>query len=137
MTPQDFITKWRNTELKERSASQSHFNNLCRLLELDGPTTADGNPADLVDRVPEVVPGYPDRILPKDEEAAKELKKRTLTNLYDARPAWLDHSHKALEEAVADAHGWGNDWRAGALTEDEIPARLFKLNQERAKKEKS
>ena len=42
MTPQDFITKWRNTELKERSASQSHFNDLCRLLELDDPTTADG-----------------------------------------------------------------------------------------------
>ena len=40
------------------------------------------NPADLVDRVPEVVAGYPDRILPKDDAAAKELKKRTLTNLY-------------------------------------------------------
>ena len=44
------------------------------------------NPPDLVVREPEVVPGYPDRILPKDEEAAKELKKRTLTNLYNARP---------------------------------------------------
>lgn len=42
MTPQDFIAKWRNNELKERSASQSHFNDLCRLLELDDPTTADG-----------------------------------------------------------------------------------------------
>ena len=38
------------------------------------------NPPDLVVREPEVVPGYPERILPKDEEAAKELKKRTLTN---------------------------------------------------------
>jgi hypothetical protein len=47
------------------------------------------NPPDLVERVPEVVPGYPDRILPKDEAAAQELKKRTLTNLYNARPAWL------------------------------------------------
>jgi hypothetical protein len=92
------------------------------------------NPADLVDRVPEVVPGYPDRILPKDDAAAKELKKRTLTNLYNARPAWLDHAHKALDEAVAEAYGWGDDWRAGVLTEDEILARLFKLNQERAKK---
>lgn len=90
------------------------------------------NPADLVDRVPEVVPGYPDRILPKDDAAAKELKKRTLTNLYNARPAWLDHAHKALDEAVAEAYGWGDDWRAGLLTEDEILARLFKLNQERA-----
>ena len=82
--------------------------------------------------MPEVVAGYPDRILPKDEAAAKELKKRTLTNLYTARPAWLDHAHKALDEAVAEAYGWGDDWRAGALTEDEILSRLFHLNQSRA-----
>lgn len=90
------------------------------------------NPPDLVERVPEVVPGYPDRILPKDEKAAKELKKRTLTNLYNTRPAWLDHAHRALDEAVADAYGWGDDWRAGLLTDDEILARLFRLNQARA-----
>jgi len=91
------------------------------------------NPPDLVDRVPEVVPGYPDRLLPKDDAAAAILKKRTLTNLYNARPAWLDHAHKALDEAVAEAYGWGDDWRAGKLTDDEILARLFQLNQERAK----
>lgn len=90
------------------------------------------NPADLVVREPEVVPGYPERILPKDDAAAKELAKRTLTNLYNARPAWLDHAHRALDEAVADAYGWGDDFRAGALTDDEILARLFHLNQERA-----
>ncbi|MEM6677133.1 MAG: DNA methyltransferase [Pseudomonadota bacterium] len=90
------------------------------------------NPPDLVVRVPEVVEGYPDRILPKDDEAAKVLKKRTLTNLYNARPAWLDHAHRALDETVADAYGWGDDFRSGTLTEDEILARLFALNQERA-----
>ncbi len=90
------------------------------------------NPADLVVRVPEVVAGYPDRILPKDEEAAKELKKRTLTNLYNARPQWLANAHAALDAAVADAYGWGEDWRAGVLTDDEILARLFRLNQQRA-----
>ncbi|MEJ6008693.1 class I SAM-dependent DNA methyltransferase [Novosphingobium aquae] len=90
------------------------------------------NPADLVVREPEVVPGYPVRILPKDEAAAKELAKRTLTNLYNARPAWLDHAHRALDEAVAEAYGWGDDFRAGLLTDDEILARLFRLNQERA-----
>ena len=89
------------------------------------------NPADQVIRVPEVVPGFPDRILPKDEAAAKELKKRTLTNLYNTRPAWLDHAHRALDEAVAEAYGWGDDYRAGTLTDDEILARLFRLNQER------
>ena len=76
--------------------------------------------------------GYPDRILPRNEVAAKELAKRTLTNLYNARPAWLDNAHRALDEAVAEAYGWGNDWRAGFLTEDEILARLFRLNQERS-----
>lgn len=70
------------------------------------------NPADLVVQVPEVVAGYPDRILPKDEAAAKELAKRTLTNLYNARPAWLDNAHRALNEAVADAYGWAQ--RAGS-----------------------
>jgi len=90
------------------------------------------NPPDLVAREPEVVPGYPDRILPKDEEAAKELKKRTLTNLYNARPVWLANAHAALDEAVAEAYGWGDDWRAGALTDDEILARLFALNQQRS-----
>jgi hypothetical protein len=33
---------------------------------------------------------------------------------------------------VADAYGWGGDWRAGRLDDDEILARLFHLNQERA-----
>jgi type II restriction/modification system DNA methylase subunit YeeA len=92
------------------------------------------NPADQVIRVPEVVPGYPDRILPKDDEATKVLKTRTLTNLYNQRPTWLQNAHAALNEAVAEAYGWGDDWRAGVLTDDEILARLFKLNQERADK---
>ena len=89
------------------------------------------NPPDLVQRVPEVVPGYPDRLLPVDDAAAKILKTRTLTNLYNKPPAWLTHAHKALDQAVADAYGWGDDWRAG-LTDDEILARLFRLNQQRA-----
>jgi hypothetical protein len=90
------------------------------------------NPADLVRRVPEVVPGYPDRILPVDDAAAAVLKKRTLTNLYNARPAWLDHAHAALDRAVADAYGWGEDWRAGRLDDEAILGRLFALNQARA-----
>ena len=32
MTPYEFIDKWRAAELKERSASQEHFIDLCRLL---------------------------------------------------------------------------------------------------------
>lgn len=94
------------------------------------------NPPDLVRREPEVVEGYPDRILPVDEDAAKELKKRTLTNLYNTRPAWLDHAHATLDETVAEAYGWGDDWREGKLTDDEILARLFQLNQDRAEAQK-
>ena len=90
------------------------------------------NPDDLIDRVPEVVCGYPDRILPKDAAAAEEMKKRTFTNLYNARPTWLDLAHKELDEAVAEAYGWRDDWRNGVLTDDEILARLFQLNQQRA-----
>lgn len=91
------------------------------------------NPPDLVRREPEVVPGYPDRILPVDEKAAEILKKRTLTNLYNERPAWLDHAHRDLDRAVAAAYGWEADFESGALTDDEILKRLFELNQERAK----
>lgn len=85
------------------------------------------NPLDLVRREPEVVSGYPDRMLPVNDEAAAILKKRTLTNLYNERPAWLDHAHKELDAAVAAAYGWPAD-----LSDDEILARLFALNQERA-----
>jgi type II restriction/modification system DNA methylase subunit YeeA len=85
------------------------------------------NPSDLVDRVPEVVPGYPDRILAKNPEAAAVLKKRTLTNLYNERPAWLDHAHRDLDAAVAAAYGWPAD-----ITEEEALARLLALNLERA-----
>ena len=90
------------------------------------------NPADLVKRVAEVVPGYPDRILPVDERAADILKKRTLTNLYNERPAWLDHAHRDLDRAVAAAYGWAADFEAGLLTDEEILKRLFELNQARA-----
>jgi type II restriction/modification system DNA methylase subunit YeeA len=94
------------------------------------------NPANLVKRVPEVVPGYPDRVLPVDEAAAKELKKRTLTNLYNERPTWLDHAHRDLDAAVAAAYGW-TDWGKDGLPDDVILERLFKLNQERAKAEQA
>ena len=74
------------------------------------------NPPDLVQRVPEVVPTaeqreagaekiYPDRILPVDDKAAAILKNRTLTKLYNERPAWLDHALKDLDAAVATAYG--------------------------------
>ena len=86
------------------------------------------NPAEWVERVPEVVAGYPERIIAKPEHAA-ELKKRTLTNLYNARPAWLDSAHKALDQAVADAYGW-TDYTS-AMSDEEILRRLLALNLSR------
>jgi type II restriction/modification system DNA methylase subunit YeeA len=85
------------------------------------------NPPDLVKRVPEVVPGFPDRILPVDDMAAAILKKRTLTNLYNERPTWLANAHSDLDAAVATAYGWPTD-----IAEDDALARLFALNQSRA-----
>ena len=85
------------------------------------------NPPDLVKIVPEVAPGYPDRILPKTAEAAAKLKTRTLTNLYNERPSWLDSTHAELDRAVASAYGWPED----ISTEDAL-ARLLALNLERA-----
>jgi len=85
------------------------------------------NPPDLVDVVPEVVPGYPDRILPKDEKAAAILKERTLTNLYNQRPSWLVNAHAELDRAVASAYGWPED-----IATEEALARLLALNLERA-----
>ena len=41
ITPGEFIAKWRASELKERSAAQSHFNDLCGLLGEPTPTDAD------------------------------------------------------------------------------------------------
>ena len=58
---------------------------------------------------------------------AAELKKRTLTNLYNQRPAWLDMAHKKLDAAVFAAYGWPAD-----LTDEQILEQLLTLNLERA-----
>ena len=72
---------------------------------------------------------YP-RLVPKDEETAKKLQKRTLTNLYNERPTWLALAHEKLDEAVATAYGWPAD-----LAEEEILARLLALNLERVQRQ--
>ena len=67
------------------------------------------NPPEWVEWVDEPVPGYPKRPVPRNEDAAKKLKKRTLTNLYNARPQWLADAHASLDAAVAAAYGWPAD----------------------------
>ena len=93
------------------------------------------NPPEWTDRVPEVVPlgmdrsPYPDRIVAKSGHE-KDLARRTLTNLYNQRPAWLADAHAALDAAVAAAYGWA-DWTP-AMPDDEILRRLLALNRARA-----
>ena len=93
------------------------------------------NPPEWSERVPEVVPlgmdhsPYPDRIVARPG-FEKDLAKRTLTNLYNQRPAWLAQAHDALDAAVAAAYDWA-DWTP-AMADDEILRRLLALNLVRA-----
>ena len=59
-----------------------------------------------------------------------ELKKRTLTNLYNARPTWLANLHAALDRAVWAAYGWEDD--PAETTDEQILERLLALNGARA-----
>jgi hypothetical protein len=97
------------------------------------------NPPEWTQRVPEVVPlglntsPYPDRIEPRpslSEADLRALKKRTLTNLYNQRPAWLAMAHEQLDAAVAAAYGWGD--YMPAMPDEEILRRLLALNRTRA-----
>ena len=69
---------------------------------------------------------YP-RVVPKDDASAAKLKKRTLTNLYNERPTWLDLAHKKLDAAVFAAYGWD-----AGMSDDALLAALLRLNLERA-----
>ena len=81
------------------------------------------NPPEWVAWVDEPVAGYPKRPVPHDEATAKELKKRTLTNLYNARPQWLADAHAALDAAVAAAYGW-----PAGISQDDALRELLALN---------
>jgi hypothetical protein len=59
-----------------------------------------------------------------------DLKKRTLTNLYNLRPAWLDLAHRELGLAVAAAYGWAD--YSSEMADETILSRLLTLNLERA-----
>ena len=77
------------------------------------------------------VPGFPDRLLPKDAAAAVTLRGRTFTALYNQRGkpegAWLDTLHRTLDEALAAAYGW-----PATISDDDVLMRLLTLNRERA-----
>ena len=83
------------------------------------------NPPEWVEWVDEPVPAYPKRPVARDEAAAKELKARTLTNLYNARPQWLADAHATLDAAVAAAYGWDE-----GISEDDALGSLLRSNLE-------
>ena len=90
------------------------------------------NPPEWVDWVitpEEEKAGFPKRPVAKPGHEA-DLKKRTLTNLYNARPAWLNLAHEQLDKAVAAAYGW-TDYTVN-MPDDEILRRLLALNLERS-----
>jgi len=75
----------------------------------------------------EVHPDFPRHPIPRDDDAAIELKSRTLTKLYNAGPQWLNRAHSELDAAVAAAYGWDPDTSA-----DEALRLLLSLNADRS-----
>ncbi len=64
-----------------------------------------------------------------DGASEVELKKRTLTNLYNTRPTWLANAHAALDRAVFAAYGWPEV--PDELSEEDLLKRLLDLNLQR------
>jgi hypothetical protein len=90
------------------------------------------NPIEWVDWVitpEEEKAGFPQRPVAKPGHEA-ELKKRTLTNLYNTRPAWLLFANQEIDSAVAAAYGWA-DYRPD-MSDDDILRKLLALNLERS-----
>ena len=84
--------------------------------------------ADWVTTADEERAGFPKRSVAKPGQEAA-LKARTLTNLYNRPPSWLDIAHKALDVAVASAYGW-TDYTP-EMPDEEVLRRLLALNLER------
>ena len=68
-------------------------------------------------------PQLPKRPVPTPAATLTELKKRTLTNLYNQRPQWLTNAHNDLDAAVATAYGWDVD-----ISEEDALRELLEIN---------
>jgi hypothetical protein len=66
-----------------------------------------------------------------------EMDEKEQRRATKARAAIVNRLHEQLDEAVADAYGWGEEWKSGTLDPSEIVARLVALNHERAAEEKA
>ncbi|WP_309892799.1 DNA methyltransferase [Archangium sp.] len=93
---------------------------------LDEARSAWLNPPDLAKGSEPLAKGFPAPKVPISPAAEKILKARTLTNLYNERPSWLDNAHKSIDTAVFAAYGWKPD-----MGDEAILAGLLTLNLER------
>ena len=85
------------------------------------------NPPEWVEWVDEPVAGYPKRPVPTKAAPVRELRRRTLTNLYNERPRWLVDAHGALDGAVTAAYSWPRE-----ISEDDSLQELLELNLARS-----
>ena len=116
------------TKRRRRSNLQQHHLLRDLPLPLAARTGAGGRPAvEAIAEAARALVAQRDAWLHPAGASEAELKKRTLTNLYNARPTWLDLAHRKLDAAVLDAYGWPHD-----LSDEEILERLLGLNLERA-----
>lgn len=132
ITPHTFVQKWRGSTLTERAASQSHFIDLCALVNLPTPTDEDQTGAfyTFEKGVPKTGGGQGFADVWRRGAFAWEYKKkkRNLTEAYNQRPEWLLNAHKALDDAVLAAYGWDKD-----IGEESLLEKLLELNQRRSK----
>ena len=85
------------------------------------------NPPEWVEWIDEPVPGYPKRPVPTADADLDQLKRRTLTNLYNQRPQWLANAHAHLDAAVATAYNWPAD-----ISDEDALRELLELNLTRS-----
>ncbi len=84
MLPHQFVDKWSKVSLKERSAAQEHFLDLCRLVGHPTPAEADADGASFTF----------EKGAKKLDGSEDELQRRTLTNPYNTRPTWLAQARR-------------------------------------------
>jgi len=115
LTPQAFVAKWKNVTLKERSAAQEHFIDVCGLA--GHPTPAEADPAG--------------QSFTFEAGAEKQRGGHGFADVWKrGHFAWemrLVLVHQKLDNAVLDAYGWPPD-----LSDEAILERLLALNLARA-----
>ena len=112
ITPQDFVSKWKRAEARERQSVQEHFLDLCAMIGHESPMQYDPTGTRFAFEM----------------GAAKTSGGQGWADVVNQRPTWLDLAHQRLDQAVFAAYGWES-----TLSDEEILERLLKLNLERGR----